>query len=152
LHTINGWAPSISGSISNRYAVLNEDSGTVIQTNGNVAFTNFTQPGTIYNFAEKINSFGTTSGTISPNASSAAVFTITLNGNITMNSADVTMTSGQSIAVIATQDGTGGRTLTTDMKFAGGSKTLSTAAGAIDIINIFYDGTNKLCSLVKGYA
>ena len=152
LHTINGWAPSTSGSISNRYAVLNEDSGTVIQTNGNVAFTNFTQPGTLYNYAEKINAFGTTSGTISPNASNAAVFTITLNGNMTMNSADVTMTAGQSIAVIITQDGTGGWTLTTNMLFAGGSKTLSTAAGAIDIINIFYDGTNKLCSLVKGYA
>jgi hypothetical protein len=54
--------------------------------------------------------------------------------------------------LILTQDGTGSRLLTSDLKYAGASKTLSTAASAIDVINIFYDGTNYLASLVKGYA
>jgi hypothetical protein len=38
------------------------------------------------------------------------------------------------------------------MKFAGGSKTLSTAAGSIDILTISYIGTTYYASLVKGYA
>ena len=42
LHITNGWAPGGVGgvdTITNRYAVLNEDAGTLIQTNGNIAFT-----------------------------------------------------------------------------------------------------------------
>jgi len=38
------------------------------------------------------------------------------------------------------------------MKFAGGAKTLSTAAASIDIISVFYDGTNYYASLTLGYA
>jgi hypothetical protein len=38
------------------------------------------------------------------------------------------------------------------MKFAGADKTLSTAPGSIDIISVFYDGTNYYASLTKGYA
>jgi hypothetical protein len=42
LHLTNGWAPGgVSGvdTITNRYAVLNEDAKTVIQTNGNITVT-----------------------------------------------------------------------------------------------------------------
>jgi hypothetical protein len=60
--------------------------------------------------------------------------------------------SGQTITIIITQDATGGRTLTSTMKFAGGSKTLSTAANAIDILTVSYIGTTYYASLVKGYA
>ena len=56
------------------------------------------------------------------------------------------------ITLIITQDGVGGRTMTSSMKFAGGSKTLSTGAGAIDILNISYYGSTYYASLVKGYA
>jgi hypothetical protein len=38
------------------------------------------------------------------------------------------------------------------MKFAGGSKTLSTAANAVDIITVYYDGTTYWASLSKGFA
>jgi hypothetical protein len=38
------------------------------------------------------------------------------------------------------------------MKFAGASKTLSTAANSIDIISVYYDGTNYFASLAKGFA
>jgi hypothetical protein len=40
----------------------------------------------------------------------------------------------------------------TSMKFAGASKTLSTAANSIDMITVFYDGTTYYANLVKGYA
>jgi hypothetical protein len=37
-------------------------------------------------------------------------------------------------------------------KFAAGFKTLSTAANAIDLISIFYDGTTYYSVLTTGYA
>jgi len=143
----------MGANVTTKYALLNEDAGTIIQTNGNVTMTGYTQPGTLYNYAEKIFALSTTSGTLTGiNTTNGSVFTVGLTGNATINAADVTMTTGQSLTLIITQGGAGGFTLTSDMKFAGGSKTLSTAMGSIDVINIFYDGTNKLCSLVKGYA
>ena len=151
-HVPSGWANS-SFVTSGKYAFLNEDSSSIIQTNGNVVITGYTQPGTMYNFTQKQLALGSVSGTVAGIATStASVVTMTATGNITINAADVSMTTGQSITLIITQDATGGRTLTSDMLFAGGIKTLSTAANAIDIINIYYDGTNKLCALVKGYA
>jgi hypothetical protein len=38
------------------------------------------------------------------------------------------------------------------MKFAGGTKTLSTAADAIDIISVVYDGTNYYASLSTNFS
>ena len=96
-------------------------------------------------------SIGTTSGTISPTPSNGQWQTITLNGNLTLN--DFTSASaGHSINLIITQDATGSRTLTSSMKWEGGSKTLSTAANAVDIASIYYDGTDYWASLTKGYA
>jgi hypothetical protein len=76
---------------------------------------------------------------------------ITLNNNLTLNSLS-NVTSGDSLTLIVTQDGTGGRTLSSTMKFAGGTKTLSTGANAIDVITIFYDGTNYLASLSTNFS
>ena len=56
------------------------------------------------------------------------------------------------MTLLVTQDGTGGRTLSSTMKFSGGSKTLSTGANAIDVITIFYDGTNYLASLSTNFS
>jgi hypothetical protein len=83
----------------------------------------------------------------------SSVITLTATGDITINTSGFSnAVAGRSMTIIITQDGTGSRLLTSDLKFAGGNKTLSTTAGAIDIINVFYDGTNFLASLVKGYA
>jgi hypothetical protein len=60
--------------------------------------------------------------------------------------------AGRSMTLIITQDGTGNRTLTSSMKFAGASKTLSTAASSVDIISVFYDGSTYYSALTKGYA
>ena len=53
--------------------------------------------------------------------------------------------------MVIQQDSTGGRTMSSTMKFAGGSKTLSTGSGATDIICLFYNGTTYYASLTKGY-
>lgn len=94
---------------------------------------------------------GTTSGTVAPDVANGNVQKITLNGNLTLN-AFTNPVTGQSLTLIITQDATGGRTLTSSMKWANnGYKTLSTAANAVDIISVFYDGTNYWASLGKGY-
>jgi hypothetical protein len=89
--------------------------------------------------------------TITPNAADGSIRTITLTGNVTF-SAFTTPISGQTITLIITQDGTGSRTLTSTFKFSGASKTLSTAAGAIDILTVSYIGTTYYASLAKGFA
>ena len=96
-------------------------------------------------------SLGTT-GTISPDPNNGSVQAITLTGSITLSSM-TNVVAGQTVTVIITQPASGGPyTLTSTMKFAGGEKTLSTAANAIDIMTIFYDGTNYFASLAKGFA
>ena len=95
---------------------------------------------------------GGTTGTITPNAANGNVQTITLSGNITLN-AFASPISGQSITLIIRQPASGGpRLLSSTMLFAGGIKTLSTAANAIDMITISYIGTTYYASLVTGFA
>ena len=84
--------------------------------------------------------------TITPDVANGNVQIVTLTGNVTF-SAFSNPISGQSLTLIVKQDATGSRTLTSTMKFAGGTKTLSTAANAVDIISVFYDGTNYWASL-----
>ena len=90
------------------------------------------------------------SGSLTPDATNGTVQTITATGNFTL-SAFTSPTSGQTITFVITQDGTGGRTLTSTMKFAGGSKTLSTAANSIDILVVSYIGSTYYASLSKAY-
>jgi hypothetical protein len=108
----------------------------------NLQFTNSREP--IYNI-------GTTGGTITPSATNGSVQKITVTSNITLN-AFTNPVAGQSLTLILTQGSTAGFTLTSTMKFAGASKTLSTAIGATDIITVFYDGTTYWASLAKGFA
>ena len=89
--------------------------------------------------------------TITPDVVNGNVQTVTLTGNVTFN-AFANPEAGQSLTLIVKQDATGSRTLTSSMKFAGAEKTLSTAANAIDIISVFYDGTDYYASLSKGFA
>lgn len=102
--------------------------------------------------ADTVYDYGN-SGTLTwaPSFSNGTVQTITLTGNLTMN-AFTNPSSGQTITFIITQDGTGGRTLSSTMKFAGGYKTLSTAAGSIDILSVSYIGTTYYATLAKGFA
>ena len=112
-------------------------------TLGNVAFTKYN---------ETVVAGGNTgAATITPNAASGTIFNYTLTGNITL-SALSNAVAGTSVTIILTQDATGNRLLTSTMKFAGASKTLSTAGSSIDIMSVFYDGTTYYATLSKGYA
>jgi hypothetical protein len=152
LHITNAWAPGGIGgidTITNRYAVLNEDAGTKIQTNGNLVVTGNTQ---IQALQETVSATGSTGGAITINASLGTIQTLTLTSSISSLSF-TNLPTGGTVTLIITQGGSGSYTLTTTgIKYAGGSSTLSTAVGAIDMLNILYDGTNYYGSLVKGYA
>lgn len=106
---------------------------------------------TIKDLRETVYTSGATTGTITPDVANGTVQKITLTGNITFN-AFANPVAGQSLTLIITNSSGGGLTLTSTMKFAGGSKTLSTGANAIDILTVFYDGSTYYASLGKGFA
>jgi hypothetical protein len=82
---------------------------------------------------------------------------VTLGGNRTLNFSG-SLIAGSYGTLVVTQDATGGRTLTLPSvanKVLGSSSTttiaLSTAAGAKDIVNFYYDGTNYFWNVGQGY-
>ena len=94
---------------------------------------------------------GSHNGTHTPDINNGNVQTIELDGDITINSIS-NIARGHSITLILVQDSTGGRSLTSTMKFAGGVKTLSPAGGAIDVLSIFYTGSTYLASLSNNFS
>jgi hypothetical protein len=103
-----------------------------------------------YSGTESVYALGNTSGTLAVDATSATIFTMTLTGNLTMN-AITNVVTGTNATFVITQDGTGGRTLTSSWKFAGGAKTLTTSGTATDMISVFYDGSTYYASLSRGF-
>lgn len=100
-------------------------------------------------YKEDINSL-TSSASISVDATVAPVHTVTLAHAATFTISN--MVAGQSIMIIITQDGTGSRTGSfTSVKFPGGAPTLSTGTGDIDVISVFYDGTNYLGNIAQDF-
>lgn len=88
--------------------------------------------------------------TITPDRSTAKVFTCTLTGNVILAN-PTNLQPGQAIDVVLTQDGTGSRLLSSVgslWKFPGGTKTLSTGANAVDRIAGVYDGT-RICATLS---
>jgi len=103
-------------------------------------------------YKETIYTGGSTTGTITPDVANGNVQSITLSGNITW-SAFGNAEAGQSMTMIIKQPSSGGPyTLTSTMNFAGGTKTLSTAADAVDIVSVVYDGTNYYASLATNFS
>jgi hypothetical protein len=160
----NGTTPLTSGG-----ALGTPSSGTVtnltgtasININGTVGattpaagtFTTLTPTtAALKDIRETVYAIGNSStSTLTPDAANGSVQTITATGNFTL-SAFSNPVSGQTITFIITQDATGSRTLTSTMKFAGGLKTLSTAASSIDILTVSYIGTTYYASLAKAFA
>jgi hypothetical protein len=136
----NSPSASTNTTITNGWALLSDGP---VKVNHNLRVKGLLEP-----IVDNGNS-GT--ATLTPNAASGSVQKYTLTGNITL-SAFGTPLAGQSLTLILVQDGTGSRTLTSTMKWSGGTKTLSTAASSIDIVTIYYDGTNYYASLAKGFA
>jgi len=124
-----------------------------VKDDGTTKFT-FTPNGVeLKQFNETVVSVGNQSGNVSANidAVNGSIFTLTATGGITLNTIPNAQ-AGSSYTIKVTQDGTGSHALTSTMKFAGGDKTLSTAGGSIDVINVVYDGTDYLATLSKAYA
>jgi len=104
-------------------------------------------------FVDVVANVATISNPLAPNWNSGSVQRFTVNQNFTLN-APTNMPVGGNLTLILTQDGTGNRVMTpaASYKFASNYKVLSTTAGAIDMINIFYDGTVYYAALTTGYA
>ena len=117
---------------------------------GDKAFTGTT---TLGPYKESVFSLGSSgSGTVTPNFNNGPVQTLQANGNFTL-AIPTNMSAGSNLTLIITQDATGGRTMTanTAYRFASGIENLSSAANAIDVMTIFYDGSRYLASLIRNY-
>jgi hypothetical protein len=121
----------------------------VTVTAGSTGVANITIPGgssgdTVYNL-------GSISGTTVVDVSNGTIQTCTLTGNVFFNLSSVT--SAKSVTLLMTQ-GTGGNKFATydgTVLFAAGYKTLSTAAGAVDMLNIVNIGGTYYATLTVGY-
>ena len=106
-------------------------------------------------YIEAINAL-TSSSTITVDFSTASVHTVTLTSNAQF--VVTNLPTGGTGTIIITQDGGGSNTGSfgtdgsTAVKFAGGTPTLSTAGGAIDVVTVFNDGVNYLGNIAKAYA
>lgn len=130
---------------------------TTFQGDGNVSFpVSITSSGAnignlqLNKFQETVYNIGSTSGTITPDFNNGSIQSMTLTGNITLNSLGNAI-AGRSMTLIVTQDSSGNQLLTSSFLYAGGSKTLSTTPNAVDIISVFYDGSTYYASLSKGF-
>ena len=102
------------------------------------------------NYKEDINALTSSTG-ITVDAAAASVHTVTLAHDTTFTISN--LPTGGSVTIIITQDGTGSNTgAFASTKFAGGTPTLSTDANAIDVVTIFYVGTNKIANIAKAFA
>lgn len=131
---------------------LDVNSNSIVSvSNGNIPITpNGTGQAQITNlqYDEDIHTLSY-AATITPDVANGNVQTITLTGDLTF-SAFSNPIAGQSLTLIIDTNGTG-RTLTSTMKFAGGTKTLSTT-DTTDIMTVFYDGTNYWASLSTNFS
>jgi hypothetical protein len=117
-----------------------------VVSTGGVDFTNIN----LLKFGETVVNGGIVSGTITPDATAGTIYKYTLVGNIILDSL-ANAVAGTSMTIMLTQDATGGRALSSTMKYAAGLKILSTPANATDILSLFYDGTTYYAALTKGY-
>ena len=119
---------------------------------GNIGNTGNSVSVQFVNYKDVVQTGGNATGTITPNPGNGGIINYTLTGNITLNAFGGTPQAGQSMVIVLTQDGTGNRLLTSTMKWSGGFKTLSTAANAIDIATVWFDGSTYYGALTRGYA
>jgi hypothetical protein len=135
---------------ANSYPLAIQNNGTnkfTVDVNGNANITN----ALLKQYNETVIASANTSTSISPDITTGTIFSYVANSNFTFNGF-TSAVAGSSAVVKITQDATGSRLMTSTMLFAGGSKTLSTAASSIDIISVYYDGSTYYATLSKGYA
>ena len=99
-------------------------------------------------YREKVANTGPYTGTVTLDANVAPVQTGAVTGSITINTNNLTnLAAGESVTLLLYQ--TGNYTLTSNLKFVQGTKTISTTAGNVDALTIFYDGTSYIAGLAK---
>lgn len=99
-------------------------------------------------YREKVANVGPFTGTLAINANTAPVQTGSVTGNITLNTNNITnLVAGESVTLLLYA--TGNYTLTSNLKFVQGTKTISTTAGNVDALTVFYDGTSYIAGLAK---
>ncbi len=136
------------GSAADGDLLVYNSSTTKIELNSsNSNFTNLVQGP-----KETINAIGATSGSVDVNAETAPVHTMTLNDDTTYTFTN--MVAGTSVLLIIkvnaadktasfTSDGS------TRIKFPGGAPILTTASDKIDIVNVFFDGTDYIGNITQ---
>ena len=122
-----------------------------VSVSGNISGNSSSNGVKVVNYKDNVYAL-TYASTITPDPANGSIQQVTLTGNVTWSAFGGTPQAGQSMVVSLTQDATGNRLLTSTMKFAGGSKVLSTAANSVDIVSVFYDGTNYYASLTLAYS
>ena len=102
-------------------------------------------------YKENINAL-TSATSISVDGNTASVHSVLLEHDATFTISN--MTAGQNVSIIVTQNSTGNNTGSfSSVKFPTGVATaLSTGANEIDVVNIFFDGTNLLGTILKDFA
>ena len=127
--------------------VYNSANAKFEKNTSNSSFTNLVQTP-----KETINAITATSGSVDVDSTAAPVHTMTLNDNTTYTFTN--MVAGTSVLLIIkinaadktatfTSDGS------TRVKFPGGAPTLTTTSGNIDIVNVFYDGTDYIGQITQ---
>ena len=107
-------------------------------------------------YAETVHNQGNVTGSFSITVANGNTQRMRLTGNVTFTGF-VDAREGQTVTLLITQDGTGGRTFTEGldsanrMLFAGGVSTLSTGANAVDVMTISYIAGTYYASINKGY-
>jgi hypothetical protein len=152
-------SPQLGGNLDvNGQSIVSTSNGNItIAPNGNgkvVLSGQKLNDAQLENYKETIHSLSY-NAVLQPDVANGNVQTVTLTGN-TQFSGFANEEPGQSVTLIIKQDGTGSRLLTEDsagrLKFAGGTGTLSTGANAVDILTIFYDGTDYFGSLSTNFS
>ncbi len=125
-----------------------ENQFVTIDSANNIQFTDTVK---LKEFSETTVTTANVSGATTFDVSTGSIFKANVTGDIT-SLALTNAVAGTSTTLILTQGATTG-TLTAGASWlwAGGTKTLSTSTGDVDIISVVYDGTNYYASLTTGY-
>jgi hypothetical protein len=157
--TITGYSNVPEGGfaydLTNKVYVYNNGTALVTLGSGSVSTSdnNLTASGGVIS-TKKAPVTLTDGATITWDVSTGYNAKVTLAGNRTL--AITNPQAGQYYKLTITQDGTGSRTITLPsgskvINGGSGAVTLSTAAGTIDILMGYYDGTNYFWTLGKNY-
>ena len=145
---VSDTTPQLGGALDvNGQSIVSVSNGNIVLAPNGTGKTKITN----INYSEAAPYTVTYAATITPDVANGNIQKVTLTGDVTF-SAFSNPVAGQTLTLFVVQDATGSRLLTSTMKFAGGAKTLSTAANAIDIITVFYDGTNYYANLVTNFS